>query len=219
MRSVLDEALPVGSVGNVLGVVTRSEFTWEIIVVDDGSKDKTKEVAYEYAKRYPKSSIRVLVEYSNRGKGGAIRMGVLSCRGRYVLMADADGATTFSEVEKLEKAMKEGYDLAVGSRSQRQEGAAAKRAWYRRVLMVGFNFLVQTLSGIRGINDTQCGFKIFSRRAARSVFHTLHLERWAFDIEILYVASCLHYRIAVAAFGVVNSRKCLYSGRRLREAR
>ena len=59
--------------------MTRSEFTWEIIVVDDGSKDKTKEVAYEYAKQYPKSAIRVLVEYSNRGKGGAIRMGVLSC--------------------------------------------------------------------------------------------------------------------------------------------
>ena len=199
--------------------MTRSEFTWEIIVVDDGSKDKTKEVAYEYAKQYPKSAIRVLVEYSNRGKGGAIRLGVLSCRGRYVLMADADGATTFSEVEKLEKAMKEGYDLAVGSRSQRQEGAAAKRAWYRRVLMVGFNFLVQTLSGIHGINDTQCGFKIFSRRAARSVFHTLHLERWAFDIEILYVASCLHYRIAVAVWGAVDCRKCLYNGRRLREAR
>ena len=219
MRAVLDEALAVGPVEITLANLIGSEFTWEIIVVDDGSKDNTKEVAYDYAKRCPKGSVRVLVEYSNRGKGGAIRMGVLSCRGRYILMADADGATTFSEVEKLEGAMKEGYDLAVGSRSQRQEGSMAKRAWYRNVLMVGFNFLVQTLSGIHGIDDTQCGFKIFSRRAARSVFHTLHLERWAFDIEILYVASRLHYRIAVEDWAAVDCRRFPFSGRRLREAR
>ena len=124
-------------------------------------------------------------------------MGVLSCRGRYILMADADGATTFSEIEKLEKVVKEGYDLAVGSRNHQKEDAVAKRAWYRNVLMYGFNFLVNILSGIHGIHDTQCGYKLFSRRVARSVFHSLHLERWAFDIEVLYVASRLNYKIAV----------------------
>ena len=173
------------------------EFTWEIIVVDDGSKDRTKEVVYDYIQRYGNPNIRVLVEYHNRGKGGAIRMGVLSCRGRYILMADADGATTFSELEKLEKAVLSGFDVAVGSRNHQKEEAIAKRAWYRNVLMHGFHFLVQVLSGIHGINDTQCGFKLFSRRSARSIFHTLHLERWAFDIEVLYLASRLNYRIAV----------------------
>ena len=124
-------------------------------------------------------------------------MGVMACRGRYILMADADGATTFSEIEKLETAVKEGYDLAVGSRNHQKEEAIAQRAWYRNVLMYGFNFLVNILSGIHGIHDTQCGFKLFSRRVARSVFHSLHLERWAFDIEVLYVASRLNYKIAV----------------------
>ena len=176
------------------------EFTWEIIVVDDGSKDHTKDVVYDYIQRYNNPNIRVLVEYHNRGKGGAIRMGVLSCRGRYILMADADGATTFSELEKLEKAVVSGFDVAVGSRNHQKEEAIAQRAWYRNILMHGFHFLVQVLSGIHGINDTQCGFKLFSRRSARSIFHTLHLERWAFDIEVLYLASRLDYRIAVGIF-------------------
>lgn len=75
--------------------------------------------------------------------------------------------------------------------------------------MLGFNFLVQTLSGIRGIKDTQCGFKLFSRRVARSVFPSLHLERWAFDIEVLYIASRLNYAIYVGYEGVCECRRFL----------
>ncbi|KAK8830699.1 hypothetical protein WA577_004426 [Blastocystis sp. JDR] len=171
-------------------------FTWEIIIVDDGSRDRTKEIGWEYAKRYNNPNIRVLVEYHNRGKGGAIRMGICSCRGRYILMADADGATTFSEIEKLEEALNSGYDVAVGSRNHIKKNAVAQRAWYRNVLMYGFNFLVVVLSGVHGISDTQCGFKLFTRRASRSIFSSLHLERWAFDVEVLYIASRLGYSIA-----------------------
>ena len=219
MYSIFAESYKSESV-HILFLFYCSGFTWEIIVVDDGRKDRTKDVAYEYIQRYNADNIRVLVEFYNRGKGGAIRMGVLSCRGRYILMADADGATTFSEIEKLEKAVKEGYDLAVGSRNHQKEEAIARRAWYRNVLMYGFNFLVNVLSGIHGIHDTQCGFKLFSRRVARSVFHSLHLERWAFDIEVLYVASRLNYKIAVCYFylGLIY-RKSLFSGWRLREAK
>lgn len=122
-------------------------------------------------------------------------------------MADADGATTFSEIEKLERSANQGFDVVVGSRNNENENAIAQvwlllisecqRAWYRTILMHGFNFLVQTLSGINGLKDTQCGFKLFSRRVARCVFPSLHLERWAFDIEVLYIASRVGYHICV----------------------
>lgn len=122
-------------------------------------------------------------------------------------MADADGATTFSEIEKLDAQFDAGADVVVGSRNHLKENAVAQvdaedagdgqRAWYRNLLMYGFNFLVKVLSGIHGIYDTQCGFKLFSRRVARCVFPSLHLERWAFDIEILYVASRLGFVIKV----------------------
>ena len=121
-------------------------------------------------------------------------------------MVDADGATSFAEIEKLEKEAQDGSDVVVGSRNQLKQNAVAqvdlsrdykKRAWYRNVLMYGFNFLVNVLSGVHGIYDTQCGFKLFSRRVARCVFSSLHLQRWAFDIEVLYVTSRLGFKIKV----------------------
>ena len=75
--------------------------------------------------------------------------------------------------------------------------------------MYGFNFLVVVLSGVHGISDTQCGFKMFTRRASRSIFSCLHLERWAFDVEVLYIASRLGYSIAVESVSVVHCRNCL----------
>ena len=188
---MLDECLPY--------LTERSKqdpkFTWEAIIVDDGSKDRTKDVAYAYIKKYNNPNIRVLVEVHNRGKGGAIRLGALSSRGRYILMVDADGATSFAEIEKLEKEAQDGSDVVVGSRNHLKQNAVAQRAWYRNVLMYGFNFLVNVLSGVHGIYDTQCGFKLFSRRVARCVFSSLHLQRWAFDIEVLYVTSRLGFKI------------------------
>ena len=144
-------------------------------------------------------------------------------------MADADGATTFSEIEKLEEALNSGYDVAVGSRNHIKKNAVAQvisiaynhvqRAWYRNVLMYGFNFLVVVLSGVRGISDTQCGFKLFTRRASRSIFSSLHLERWAFDVEVLYIASRLGYSIAVIELALLHRRNCPCGGWRLKAAR
>ena len=144
-------------------------------------------------------------------------------------MADADGATTFSEIEKLEEALNSGYDVAVGSRNHIKKNAVAQvisiwcnhvqRAWYRNVLMYGFNFLVVVLSGVHGISDTQCGFKLFTRRASRSIFSSLHLERWAFDVEVLYIASRLGYSIAVESSALLHRRNCPCGGWRLKAAR
>uniref|UniRef100_UPI00398F7E83 dolichyl-phosphate beta-glucosyltransferase isoform X1 n=2 Tax=Pristiophorus japonicus TaxID=55135 RepID=UPI00398F7E83 len=182
----------------------KDSFTYEVIVVDDGSKDETTEVALKYSKEYGSDKVRVLTLVKNRGKGGAIKMGVLSSRGRYILMADADGATKFADIEKVEAGLKDlqpGPDnmaISCGSRAHLEKETVAQRSYFRTLLMYGFHFLVWFLC-VRGIRDTQCGFKLLTREAARQTFSTLHVDRWAFDVELLYIAQCLKIPIAEVA--------------------
>ncbi|EDV24528.1 Dolichyl-phosphate beta-glucosyltransferase, partial [Trichoplax sp. H2] len=182
-------------------------FSYEIIVVDDGSKDRTTQVALEYVKGSGTDSIRVLTLDYNRGKGGAIRIGALSSRGRYILMVDADGATKFEDIEKLEHAaMKLNKDyskdcpiVVAGSRAHLEEESMAERTIFRTFLMHGFHLLVRFLC-VKGVKDTQCGFKLFNRVAADILFHSMHVNGWAFDVELLYIAETL--RMPIAEVGV-----------------
>uniref|UniRef100_A0A665VMT5 Dolichyl-phosphate beta-glucosyltransferase n=1 Tax=Echeneis naucrates TaxID=173247 RepID=A0A665VMT5_ECHNA len=179
-------------------------FTYEVIVVDDGSKDKTTEVALRYTRRYGADKVRVLTLVNNRGKGGAVRMGMLSSRGKVILMADADGATKFADLDKVEAGLKdlnpkpENMAISCGSRAHLEKESVAERSVFRTFLMYGFHFLVWFFC-VRGIRDTQCGFKLFTREAALRTFSTLHVERWAFDVELLYIAQCLKIPIAEVA--------------------
>jgi dolichyl-phosphate beta-glucosyltransferase len=122
--------------------------------------------------------------------------GAFVARGRFILMADSDNATQFSDVEKLEaacaKVERDGLCVGVGSRAHLEETAVAERTVFRNILMWGFHFLVRFVGGIHGIKDTQCGFKIFSRKAAALLFPSQHVERWCFDIELLYLAAHFH---------------------------
>lgn len=161
----------------------KSNFTYEVIVVSDGSKDKTVKVALEYTKKYSSNKFRVLELIENRGKGGAVRLGMMSSRGRYLLFADADGATKFADYASLEKSMmnlvkdwKENA-LTIGSRAHLEQEATAQRSIFRTVLMHGFHTLVW-LFAVRKIKDTQCGFKLMTRSAARIIFDLMHVERW-----------------------------------------
>jgi len=170
-------------------------FSYEILVVDDGSKDGTSGVALKYSKKETVETVRLLKLLKNRGKGGAVKRGVLSARGRYILFLDADGATDIADLQRLEdgirKAEKNGYAVAVGSRAHLvNSDVVAKRSLFRNFLMYAFHIVVQVL-GVRGIKDTQCGFKLFTRKAAHALFYNLHIERWAFDVELLYRADSL----------------------------
>uniref|UniRef100_A0A8C8GM36 Dolichyl-phosphate beta-glucosyltransferase n=1 Tax=Oncorhynchus tshawytscha TaxID=74940 RepID=A0A8C8GM36_ONCTS len=179
-------------------------FTYEVIVVDDGSSDQTTEVALRYTRKYGADKVRVLTLVKNRGKGGAVRMGTLSSRGKLILMADADGATKFADVEKVEAGLHdvnikpENMAISCGSRAHLEEEAVASRSMFRTFLMYGFHFLVWFFC-VRGIKDTQCGFKLFTREAALKTFSSLHVERWAFDVELLYIAQCFKIPIAEVA--------------------
>uniref|UniRef100_A0A7M4EBT3 dolichyl-phosphate beta-glucosyltransferase n=1 Tax=Crocodylus porosus TaxID=8502 RepID=A0A7M4EBT3_CROPO len=159
-------------------------FTYEVIVIDDGSKDQTTKVALRYCKKYGSDKVRVLTLVKNRGKGGAVRMGVFSSRGKKILMADADGATKFADIEKVEEGL-----------SNLQPWP---RSYFRTLLMYGFHFLVWFLC-VKDIRDTQCGFKLLTREAASRTFSVLHIDRWAFDVELLYIAQRLKIPIAEVA--------------------
>lgn len=179
-------------------------FTYEVIVVDDGSKDKTTEVAMQYSRKFGADKVRVLTLVKNRGKGGAVRMGTLSSRGKLILMADADGATKFCDIEKVEAGLNEvnskldNLAISCGSRAHLEKDSVAQRSMFRTFLMYGFHFLVWFFC-VRGIRDTQCGFKLFTREAALKTFSSLHVERWAFDVELLYIAQCFKIPIAEVA--------------------
>jgi len=175
--------------------VSRSQrdptFTYELIIVSDGSKDKTVQVAQEWVRKYP-DNIRVMALVKNRGKGGAVKRGMMVSRGSSLLIVDADGATKFSDIEHLESSLKSkiksGHGICVGSRAHLQQQAEKRRSFARNMLTWGFHFVVTWVGGVTGIQDTQCGFKLLSRASAKLIFPLLHLERWAFDVELLWLA-------------------------------
>ena len=175
------------------------ELTYEIVVVDDGSPDNTAAVAKEYMAKSDR--VRLFKLGENVGKGGALRRGVRISRGSYILIADADAATEIADLPKLFDRVvafeEDGHvsALAVGSRAHLRDSSVEVRAWYRTVLMYGFHVAVRLLCSSH-IKDTQCGFKLFTRKAAKHLFSSLHLERWAFDVEIIYLSEMLDYPIA-----------------------
>jgi len=146
-------------------------------------------------KKNPAKNIRILQLTVNRGKGGAVKRGMMIARGRYLLMVDADGATKFSDLDKVEgellKIEKNGYGVGIGSRAHLQGEVVAKRTFFRNLLMWGFHLVVTWIGGVHTIRDTQCGFKLFTRNSARVLFSNLHLSRWAFDVELLWLAQQL----------------------------
>ncbi|KAM6598894.1 hypothetical protein CsatA_018503 [Cannabis sativa] len=196
-------------------------FSFEVVIVDDGSADGTKRVAFEYVRKYNVDNVRVILLGRNHGKGEAIRKGMLHSRGELLLMLDADGATKITDLEKLENqilsvARKEFNSgdsaasdstvkvadiplAAFGSRAHLEEKALSTRKWYRNFLMKGFH-LVVLLSAGPGIRDTQCGFKMFTRSSARKLFSNIRLRRWCFDVELVYL--CKHFGIRVLEISV-----------------
>jgi len=175
-------------------------FTYEIILADDGSKDSTTQVGQEWSKKLGPNRFRVLTLKENRGKGGAVTEGVLRSRGEQILFADADGATRFNDLEKLEASLTEmgGEGVVCGSRSHLEKESIADRSFFRTILMLGFHMVVYVF-GVKSVRDTQCGFKLFSRRVARLCFSSLHIQRWAFDVEILKIAEMLSVPTAEVA--------------------
>ncbi|KAF8555656.1 glycosyltransferase family 2 protein [Imleria badia] len=175
--------------------------THELLIVDDGSSDGTAARALTLAAQHPATDIRVVTLEKNLGKGGAVRHGMLHARGQRLLMVDADGASRFEDLEALWKAMdslapENEPAVVVGSRAHLvKTEAVVKRSPLRNILMYGLHTILRIV-GVGHIRDTQCGFKLFTRRAAQQIFPAQHLATWIFDVELLLLAKQLGIPVA-----------------------
>ncbi|MBI1979153.1 MAG: glycosyltransferase family 2 protein [Elusimicrobia bacterium] len=166
---------------------------YELIVVNDGSKDHTLEKIEKVRSGMP--SLKILSDPINRGKGYAVRQGILASQGDYVLFADAGGCVPYNELKKGLKLLQDGYDVAMGSRVLADSKILAKQKFYRQIGGKCFWYIVRYFLGIKGIKDTQCGFKIFKREAAAKIFALQRVNGFMFDVEWVLNAQKLGYRI------------------------
>lgn len=176
----------------------KQKYSWEVLVIDDGSDDNTVKLAMDFAKKH--KEFRVLRE-PHRGKGGAVVAGMLAAKGEIVLFTDMDQATPINQIEKFIPKFKEGYNVVIGSRASRK-GAPLMR----KIMAYGFMFLRTVILRLP-YKDTQCGFKAFRREAARKIFKRMKIfseetrthgasVAAGFDLEILYVARKLKLKVA-----------------------
>ncbi len=166
--------------------------TAELIVVDDGSRDRTANVVEDLARRNPR--IRLIRLPHNMGKGAAVRAGMLAAQGELVLFMDADLSTPIEEVQKLSLHIADGADVVIGSRGLSDSDIRMRQPLPRELMGRGFNLIVRSLL-MGGFRDTQCGFKLWTAHAAREVFSRLTLDGFSFDVEALLLAKSLGLRI------------------------
>jgi dolichyl-phosphate beta-glucosyltransferase len=164
----------------------------EVIVVNDGSTDSTARQVLRFAEKAPE--IRMLENPGNRGKGYSVRSGLLQARGEIVMFTDADLSAPIAEAERLFAAIRNGADIAIGSRWLDRSRQVHRQPLYRQFFGRCFNLVTRTVMGLR-FHDTQCGFKAFTRAAAQTVFQLQTIEGWGFDPEILFISSKRHLRV------------------------
>jgi dolichyl-phosphate beta-glucosyltransferase len=160
----------------------------EILVVDDGSEDGTAEKAAA-------AGVEVLRNDGNRGKGYSVRRGMLAARGVHRLMTDADLSTPIEELDRLLGKIDEGFDVVIASRALPGSNVEIRQPWYRENTGRLFNLCVRVLA-LPGLQDTQCGFKLFTASAAEQAFAAARLDGFSFDVEALFVARRRGFRIA-----------------------
>jgi glycosyltransferase involved in cell wall biosynthesis len=184
-----DEAERLGdSIRQILSYVKSEKLNAELIVVDDGSKDKTAEVAQKVCDEFGDLPSKVIRYKQNRGKGFAVKTGLLAASGDVALFSDADLSTPISELPKLvDPIIKGEFDVTFGSRALDRSLIGTHQPWRREQGGKVFNFIVRTLTGLP-FWDTQCGFKAFNMAKFRPLLDVMTIDRFGFDVEFLYVA-------------------------------
>ncbi len=169
--------------------------SYEIIIVDDGSTDTTIEVLRDFQREIP--NLKILRHKVNKGKGAAVKTGVYAANGEYILFMDADLATPIEELVKL-WTNKNNFDVVIGSRYLKSDSIKTPQPIHRKIIARLGNLFIRTMLGLK-INDTQCGFKMFRKVAAKDLFSRQSRTGWSFDIEILALAKTLDYSVKEVA--------------------
>lgn len=191
-----EDRLPAG-LDRVIAFLTEQPFVGEIVIADDGSRDRTPDIVRGRMAALPTNVLIRLVQHErNRGKGAAIRTGVLAASGRYVFFLDADLAAPVEESLKLLEELKRGAAVVAGSRIQ-PDGSdmRASQPTQRRVVGRMFTMMRKAMRVLPDIDDTQCPMKGFEHDAAQAIFRRQRLSGWIFDAEVLYIARSLGYDI------------------------
>jgi dolichyl-phosphate beta-glucosyltransferase len=178
----------------------RSFPSLEVLVVDDGSRDATAEIAEQIGRDWSPEGpvLRVLRNPGNRGKGWSVRHGMLEAAGEWLLFTDADLSTPIEEVFTLLDKAREGFDVVIGSRALRPDLVGVHQSILREKAGQFFNLVMRVATGLP-FRDTQCGFKLVNREAAKDIFSRQRIEGFGFDVEVLYLARKLGFRAAELA--------------------
>jgi len=182
----------------------KQPYSYEILVCDGGSKDKTREIVESFEKTI--KNLKLLRIEGGFGKGYVVAKGMLQAQGEYRLFTDADNSTTIDHVEKMKSYFDQEYEVIIGTRDSRDDKTAKQavpQSFVKRLLGDMGNLLIQALA-VPGIWDTQCGFKAFSAKAAEKIFSLVTISRWGFDIEVLALARKLDYKIALVPVYWIN---------------
>ena len=179
------------SLRTILDYLSSVEYSWDIVVVDDGSTDATSELAREILDGVDHTILR---NEPNQGKARSVQRGLIESSGRVALFSDSDLSTPIEEAEKLLSAIAEGADVAIASRQLRGSVIEVRQPWYREFAGRAFGTVNRLLLG-HGIQDTQCGFKAFTRAAVEAITPHQKVLGWAFDAEMMLIARRLRLRI------------------------
>ena len=181
------------NLGDIAKYLGEKEISYEVVAVSDGSKDNTVDVFNEY-----KGTIKNLVvvdRKQNRGKWYSVREGYMKAKGEYRLLTDADGATDIENLKDFWPLMEKGEDIIIGSRDLKAAKILKHQPKWKEMLGDMGNLLIQFLMGLRGIDDTQCGFKVFSEKAVKDIVPQMKVDRWGGDFEMLMLAKKKRYKI------------------------
>lgn len=176
---------------DVLKYLKKQDYEWEIILVNDGSTDKTVKIIKKYIQK--ENRIRLIDNKTNQGKGAVVKQGMLEARGDWRLFMDADSSTKIEELDGFWKYAND-YQILIASRYCKNARILVYQSMTRRLMSRFGNILIQIFIGWR-IKDTQCGFKLFSKNAAEKVFEKQTLKRWSFDIELVAIAKNHKFKI------------------------